>query len=146
MKNKIIEYKQIAEQILSSQQMSFCLIGATGTGKTTILRLIYDNAVKESRVKKFDDDLYFNFGSEKYIEQITHCIKSVLNEEQYYQYLLIELSPLTQDQIKNLRNDVLDELLKKCRILNCKIVISIYSEQSFDWYCEKIELSRNFFV
>lgn len=49
---------------------------------------------------------------------------------------------LSDTDIEELRQKALNSLLKECRKLDCKVIISLYPEQEFEWYNENIKLER----
>lgn len=73
--------KSIAKQILNSDKMSFCLVGATGTGKSEIINIIH----KKRNIKslKFDYHQYEEWGLDRYKEEILNCMKSILKKKIY---------------------------------------------------------------
>lgn len=132
--------KSIAKHILNSDKMSFCLVGATGTGKSEIINIIHNK--RNIKSLKFDYYQYQEWGLDRYKEKMLNCMKSILKKEDIYKCLLIELQMLSDIDIEELRQKALNRLLKECRKLDCKVIISLYPEQQFEWYNENIKLER----
>lgn len=120
--------------------MSFCLVGATGTGKSEIINIIHNK--RNIKSLKFDYYQYQEWGLDRYKEKMLNCMKSILKKEDIYKCLLIELQMLSDIDIEELRQKALNRLLKECRKLDCKVIISLYPEQQFEWYNENIKLER----
>ncbi|WP_101776446.1 P-loop NTPase fold protein [Pasteurella oralis] len=132
--------KSIADCILSSEKMSFCLVGAVGTGKSEIMNIIYENL--GSNAFWFNYDQFNKQTPKKYKEKILTHINLILNRKNKYKNFLIELEMLSNKDLEDIREKGLNKLIKQCRKLDCKIIISLYPEQEFEWYHENIKLKR----
>lgn len=130
----------IANYILNSDKMSFCLVGVVGSGKSEIMNIIHNK--KNIKSFKFDYYLYKEYGLDKYKKEIINFLTSIIEKENIYEYLLIELEMLSDTDITNLREKVLNRVLKECRKINCKVIISLYPEQEFEWHQENIQVER----